>query len=304
MPRRHLLISCALLASACAPNNGDQFALVGLAGGLEGPSISYNGALRRITIVGHSDFINDVSVFMNPAAPVTGAARFVVVRMEFDGVNEPDPLEDSFVFTNAFEATPPPQVPGAPPEFPLGAPAGFDDELVVRIVYQGTGQVDRFENNTGIEAEVSGGGANDVLIGGSADDTIFGGNGNDRILGRGGDDRLYPGRGSDRVQGGDGDDIIDAYGASGNDGDTNRLCGGDGVDEIEGDPLDTNQLAGGVGNGDSDDGDVDELAGFENSIGDGERWEFITDQDVIINQGVVVPPDSLDFPTSAPVNCG
>ena len=88
------------------------------------------------------------------------------------------------------------------------------------------------------QANLFGGGGNDVLTGGSGGDQLFGESGNDTLLGKGGFDLLFGGNDNDILTGGDADD--QAFGQSGNDrmvwnpgDDTDLNEGGAAVDTVE-----------------------------------------------------------------------
>lgn len=202
-------------------------------------------------------------------------------------------LEESFPLTNAFEAQPP-APSDQPSPFPLLAPADFATVFATRIIYAGGGDLGRFENSTPIPAEADGSGGADTLIGGSADDTLFGGSG---------DDHLFPGVASNLARGGDGNDLIDAYGASGNANDLNRLCGSAGEDTFMGDPLSGDNIAGAFGDLSLGDGDPDQLFGFNNA-GSAPIYQFATGQDTIVDDGAAIPEGSPELPQSSPeVDC-
>ena len=87
-------------------------------------------------------------------------------------------------------------------------------------------------------ANLFGGGDNDVLTGGSGGDILAGQTGNDTLLGKGGFDSMFGGSGDDALTGGDADD--QAFGESGNDrmiwnpgDDTDLNEGGADVDTVE-----------------------------------------------------------------------
>lgn len=102
----------------------------------------------------------------------------------------------------------------------------FERSAVNKIVFEGLGGDDAFDNATDVRSVATGGEGNDFLAGGDLRDHLYGGKGSDTILGRGGNDELRGGKDGDWIDGGDGND--DIYGASGND----VLLGGDGNDEI------------------------------------------------------------------------
>jgi len=68
----------------------------------------------------------------------------------------------------------------------------------------------------------------DTLYGKDGDDTLFGGAGNDNLYGGGGDDKLYGGSGDDYIKGHSGDDYLKGH--SGDD----HLRGGSGEDRLRG----------------------------------------------------------------------
>jgi Ca2+-binding RTX toxin-like protein len=112
----------------------------------------------------------------------------------------------------------------------LTAREGMNDDLF------GTNAQDiligRSGNNTiigyGGNDHIEGRGDDDILIGGDGDDEIFGGGGNDVIYGDAGNDTIDGGIGDDIIVGGSGDDIID--GGRGND----RIQSEDGDDFVSG----------------------------------------------------------------------
>ncbi|MFO0843383.1 MAG: hypothetical protein U0797_13450 [Gemmataceae bacterium] len=115
---------------------------------------------------------------------------------------------------------------------------------VNRIVYNGLGGDDRFDNQTSVPCTAFGGAGNDYLAGGHSADYLDGGTGNDEIHAREGDDVLLGGSGNDLMRGGQGNDRMyggtgkdDMFGALGNDyldggrdGSADILRGGDGAD--------------------------------------------------------------------------
>lgn len=78
------------------------------------------------------------------------------------------------------------------------------------------------------DANVRGGGGNDVVVGGSGDDNLVGGSGSDTLRGRGGNDTVYGQDDDDTCDGGAGNDHC--HGGRGND----DLRGGDGDDSLNG----------------------------------------------------------------------
>jgi Ca2+-binding RTX toxin-like protein len=283
-----------LLVAACGPAPHSQLGSDEITLGGEG-GIFYDSVLRRITIIGASGVENNAVVSLNPAVSVQGGAQNVVVSLKTGGAAGGKQFDETYPLTTAFEATPQIPVPDAIPE-------PFIPKIiqhVEEIVFLGSSQADRFENNTHIPSEATGSAGDDTLIGGSGDDRLFGDAGNDRLEGHNGNDKLYAGPGADRLFGGNGNDRLVAAGATGNDSNLNRLCGGDGIDELQADPLDINELAAAFGNGAADDGDEDTLIG-----GGQTSYEFTPVQDSILEGGAELSPGSFDFPTSTFIACG
>jgi len=120
----------------------------------------------------------------------------------------------------------------------------FAPAVTGRVVYNGFGGDDVFDNLTSLKCTAFGGAGNDILRGGHNDDVLVGGDGNDQIFAREGNDYLYGGNGNDVLRGGQGDDHLyggagydDLFGALGNDyldggrdGVADKLTGGDGAD--------------------------------------------------------------------------
>jgi Ca2+-binding RTX toxin-like protein len=132
------------------------------------------------------------------------------------------------------------------------APERFFAPLVTgRIIYNGFGGDDVFDNQTSLKCTAFGGAGNDVLRGGSSDDILIGGDGNDELHGREGNDFLYGQAGNDILRGGQGDDHLyggagydDLFGAvgndyldGGNDGIADKLAGGLGADTFVAEPV-------------------------------------------------------------------
>ncbi len=116
----------------------------------------------------------------------------------------------------------------------------FKLSAVNKIVFNGYGGNDKFNNLTSIPSEADGGAGVDILLGGFGNDVIYGGDHNDYIDGRAGNDRLYGGAQHDVIFGDKGNDIL--FGGAGND----RLFGGAGSDTLWGE-LGSDILDGGAG---------------------------------------------------------
>jgi len=104
-----------------------------------------------------------------------------------------------------------------------------------KVVFNGNGGNDRFENRTSLGAVANGGDGDDTLIGGSATDTLSGGRGADVLSGNGGADLLFADSNlrfdevsRNDLRGGDGADTI--FGAAGQD----FIDGGYGSDHLFG----------------------------------------------------------------------
>jgi hypothetical protein len=78
----------------------------------------------------------------------------------------------------------------------------FAADKVEKIIFHGLDGDDRFENDTNIPCEATGGNGNDVLMGGSANDVLHGLAGNDRLIGAEGCDQLFGESGNDGLFGG------------------------------------------------------------------------------------------------------
>jgi Ca2+-binding RTX toxin-like protein len=108
----------------------------------------------------------------------------------------------------------------------LGIPSKLP--AVTKIVFQGYGGNDWFDNLTGIKSDAYGGAGLDTLLGGSAVDRFFGGDNDDYLDGRLGNDFLYGDGGRDAIFGDAGVDSL--FGGA----DHDWLHGGAGVDALFG----------------------------------------------------------------------
>lgn len=104
-----------------------------------------------------------------------------------------------------------------------------------KVIFNGNGGNDRFENLTMLKGAIDGGTGDDTLIGGGAADLIFGNTGADVITGNAGADKLYGDTNAkfgdtfrNTIRGGDGNDTI--FGAAGRD----FIDGGAGTDSLSG----------------------------------------------------------------------
>lgn len=102
---------------------------------------------------------------------------------------------------------------GSIKDFPVSQVTG-------KIIFNGHGGNDLFENRAYLPVKANGGAGNDTLIGGAADDVLDGGSGQDLVYGLAGGDILTGGFGDDQL-----------YGGTGND----QLNGGLGFDQLSGD---------------------------------------------------------------------
>src|SRR5206468_1069815 len=82
----------------------------------------------------------------------------------------------------------------------------FFAPLVGRIVYNGFGGDDVFDNLTSVKSSAFGGAGNDILRGGHNNDYLCGGAGNDELHGREGNDLMFGDAGDDLMRGGQGND--------------------------------------------------------------------------------------------------
>ena len=115
----------------------------------------------------------------------------------------------------------------------------FNANEVKRILFYGTGEDDRFKNETALGVWADLGDGNDRFHGGRAKDVVLGGDGIDWIYGHGGND-IIDGvkRDNDYIFGGTGIDVL--FGGADNDwveGEENRdaVFGGSGADKVFGD---------------------------------------------------------------------
>ena len=175
--------------------------------------------------------------------------------------------------------------------------------LIEEVYFNGGSQTNYFENLTDIPSWASGEDGDDTFIGGSSIDYFFGNSGNDRLEGRGGNDRLDGGFGSDVLRGGSGDDWLKVK-ATQNVADANLLCGGDGADHLIAAPgsIVNNDLHSEL-IGNEEDGYQDILEGYS-STGTSTHYFFNEFQDVVIQNGDLVDPDSYSYPVPAFIDCG
>ncbi len=145
--------------------------------------------------------------------------------------------------------------------FNSGAPLLFNYSTFDRVIANGLGGDDNFENQASVSSTMNGGNGADTLKGGSGVDLLYGNEGDDNLNGGGGNDTLEGGLGNDVMDGWSGDDTVNGNG--GND----TLYGGGGHDTINGnDGMDT--ISGWTGNDVINGGaDDDTISG-----GEGNDW--------------------------------
>src|SRR5688500_18094776 len=150
-------------------------------------SVAFDSATGVLTILGTNGYADTVSVAIDYGHAFLTDDDEVAVTLQNVGA----PLVQMFPYRDTLGL-------GIPSKLPA----------VTKIVFQGYGGNDWFDNLTGIKSDAYGGAGMDTLLGGSAVDRFFGGDNDDYLDGRLGNDFLYGDGGRDAIFGDAGVDSL------------------------------------------------------------------------------------------------